>query len=473
MTTDLHYLELLELAELLCTRKVSSVEVTRAQLERIALLDSHLASYALITPDEALAGAKRADAEIAAGKYRSHLHGVPIGIKDLFYTKGITTTTGMSIYRDFCPNEDATVVARLREAGAVILGKLQMTEGAYSDHHPIVVPPKNPWDPTYWTGISSSGSVVATAAGLCYGSPASDTGGSIRWPCAATGLTGIKPTWGRVSRFGTFELAPSLDHIGTIARSAGDAAVMFAIIAGNDPKDPTALLDPVPDFLSHDSIRGLRIGVDSRWNCEDVDGPVRTVLTQAIEVFSELGALLINVSVPDTAQSVVDWSPLCAVEAALTHNATYPKRKEEYGPVLASVLDAGWAISAVDFQAILLRRADLRGRFARLFQKVDVLLAPVQPFAPLSLNTIRTLGEQPDLILKLQRFTAPFDMTGDPTITLPGGFSDAGLPIGFQLAAGHLHEQELVRAAKAFQSVTPWHRRHPREQVTPSLLWSH
>lgn len=459
--TDLHYAELVDLASHLRQHEVSSVEVTRAQLERIARLDSHLASYALLTSEEALAGAARADAEIAAGKYRGPLHGVPIGIKDLFYTKGIRTMGGMTIYRDFYPDEDATVVARLREAGAVIVGKLQMTEGAYSDHHPSVIPPKNPWNQSYWTGISSSGSAVAIAAGLCYGSPASDTGGSIRWPCAAVGLTGIKPAWGRVSRFGVFELAASLDHVGTMARSAEDAAVMLEVIAGWDPKDPTTLVDPVPDYLSTDGVRELRIGMDERWNKEDVDEPVRQALTHATEVFNDLGALVVNVSVPNVTQSVVDWSPVCAVEAAVAHETTYPKRKEEYGPVLASVLETGRATPAIDFQKTLRRRMELRGRFASLFQEIDVLLVPVQPFAPLDLEKIRILGEQPELILKLQRFTAPFDMTGHPTITLPGGFSDAGLPVGFQLVADHLHELQLICAARAFQEVTPWHRRHP------------
>src|SRR5579863_1123185 len=227
MNTELHYLELLELAECLRKREITSVEVTNAQLERIAQFDHHLASYALVNAEEALTSASTADAEIAAGKYRGPLHGVPIGVKDLFCTKGFRTSAGMPIHRDFRPNKDATVVARLRTAGAVILGKLQMTEGAYSDHHPSVVPPRNPWSPKYWTGVSSSGPAAATAAGLCYASLASDTGGSIRWPCAATGLTGIKPTWGRASRFGVFDLAPTLDHVGTIARSTRDAAALL------------------------------------------------------------------------------------------------------------------------------------------------------------------------------------------------------------------------------------------------------
>jgi amidase len=471
MTTELHYLELLELAECLRKREISSVEVTRAQLERIARLDPHLASYALVTGDEALAAAAAADAEIAAGKYRGPLHGIPVGIKDLFFTKGIRTSGGMAIHRDFLPDQDATAVARLREAGVVILGKLQTTESAYSDHHPSVVPPKNPWNPEYWTGISSSGPASATAAGLCYGSLASDTGGSIRWPCAATGLTGIKPTWGRVSRFGTFELAPSLDHVGTIARSAADAAALLGAIAGHDPKDPTSLLHQVPDYLSKEHASDLRIGIDARWNCEDVDESVRKVLTNAADVFRKVGAAVVDVTVPDVQQAIVDWSPDCAVEAALAHEATYPRRRDEYGPILASVLDAGRAIPATEFQRILRRRMELRGRFAELFMQIDVLLAPAQPFAPLSLDTIRTLGAQPELILKLQRFTAPFDMTGDPTISLPGGFSETRLPTGIQLAAGHLRELRLVQAARAFQKVTTWHRHHPnvRAKDTPAI----
>jgi amidase len=457
----MHYLELLEPAELIRKREVSSEEITRALLERIASLDTQLTSYVTVTSEEALASAVAADAEIAAGRYRGPLHGIPIGIKDLFYTKGIQTTAGMALHRGLLPTVDSTVVARLREAGAVILGKLQMTEGAYSDHHPSVVPPKNPWNPTYWTGISSSGSAVAVAAGLCYGSPASDTGGSIRWPCAATGLTGIKPTWGRVSRFGVFELARSLDHVGVIARSAADASVMLGAMAGPDSEDQTALRAPVPDYLSGVDIAELRIGIDHAWNGEDVDAPVEQVLRIATEVFRELGAVVVDVNVPDVRQSVADWSPACAVEAAVAHEETYPKHKKEYGPVLASVLDAGRSISAMEYDKILRRRMKLRDQFAQLFQDIDILICPVQPFAPLTLDTVRILGEQPELILKVQRFTAPFDMTGDPTITLPGGFSKEGLPIGFQLAAGHLGELQLIRAARAFQKVTRWHRLHP------------
>ncbi|EIG55865.1 MULTISPECIES: amidase [unclassified Bradyrhizobium] len=458
-----HYLELIELAARLEAREISALEVTRAQLDRIDALDHELGSYVHVMPETAIAEAKAADAEIANGQYRGPLHGVPIALKDLFWTKGIPTAAGTTLHRDFRPGEDATVTRRIRDAGGVVLGKLQLTEGAYSDHHPLVTPPRNPWNPDYWPGISSSGSAVATAAGLCFGSLGSDTGGSIRWPCAANGLTGLKPSWGRVSRHGTFELAATLDHIGPIGRSAVDAGVLLGVIAGHDPNDPTSLLNPVPDYLAAAArdVRGLRIGVDAAWNGEDVDVATQHVLADAIDAFRALGAHTVNVRFPDVEQAIADWTPNCAVEAAVAHEATYPVRKNEYGPILGSLLEAGRALSGLDYQKILLRRLALRGQVTALFETIDLLLIPVHPFAPLTLAMIRTLGEQPDLIAKLQRYTCPFDMTGHPTITLPGGASADGLPIAFQLVAAHLDEATLVRAGAAFQRVTSWHRRHP------------
>jgi amidase len=462
-TVDLHYLELTEIAACIRTRQLSPPEVTRALLDRIAALDGKLGSYVEVMADAAMAQAETAQAEIVAGRYRGPLHGVPIALKDLFWTKDIPTAAGTSVHRDFRPDEDATVVRRLKEAGAVVLGKLQLTEGAYSDHHPSVAPPRNPWNADYWPGISSSGSAVATAAGLCYGSLASDTGGSIRWPCAANGLTGLKPSWGRVSRHGVFELAATLDHVGTIARSAADAGAMLGVIAGRDRADPTAVFDPVPDYLAaaERDIRGLRIGVDATWNSDGVDVATQRVLGEAIEALRSEGADIVDVQFPDVKQTVADWVPNCAVEAAVAHEATYPARKHEYGPVLASVIETGRAVSGLDYQKILLRRLELRGRIASLFETIDVLLIPVHPFAPLTLAMIQTLGEQPDLIARLQEYTCPFNMTGHPTITLPGGFSATGLPIAFQLVAANLDEATLMRAGAAFQRVTSWHRRHP------------
>ena len=376
MTGDLHNIELMELAARIRVGDVSPVAVTGAQLDRIAALDGKLASYALVMADVAMAQAEAAEAEIAAGRYRGPLHGVPIAVKDLLWTKGVPTASGMAIHKDFRPVEDATAVRRLKNAGAVLLGKLQMTEGAYSDYHPSVTPPKNPWGAEYWSGISSSGPGVATAAGLCFASLGSDTGGSIRWPSAANGVTGLKPTWGRVSRHGAFQLAATLDHVGPMARSAVDTAAMLAVIAGADPSDPTALLDPVPDYLAAagQGVRGLRIGVDPTWNGDDVDTTTQAVLSEAIEAFRSLGAEIVEVRFPDVTQAIADWIPNCAVEAAVAHEATYPARKAEYGAVLASVLEAGRALSGVDYQKVLLRRLDFRGRVAAALSGIDLLL---------------------------------------------------------------------------------------------------
>src|SRR5882757_5099941 len=291
-TRDLHYYELVEIGQRIRKRELSPVEATQAQLDRIARLDGQLKSYAYVMASPALEQAHAAEKGIAAGKVRGPLHGVPIAVKDLCWTKDAPTAAGMTIYRDYRPSEDATVVSRLKEAGAVILGKLQLTEGAYADHHPEIDPPRNPWDATLWSGASSSGSGVATAAGLCYGSLGSDTGGSIRFPSAANGVTGLKPTWGRVSRYGVFELAATLDHIGPMARSAADCGAILGIIAGQDPKDTTTLPGSVPDYLAGiaEGIRGLRIGYDASWSETGVDEPTVAVVKAARETLAKLGA---------------------------------------------------------------------------------------------------------------------------------------------------------------------------------------
>jgi amidase len=459
----LHYLEISELAAHIRTREISPVAATRAQLERIAALDGTLHSYALVMADAAMAQAEAAEAEIAAGRYRGPLHGVPIAVKDLCQTAGFATAAGMAIHKHRIPTEDATVVRRLKEAGAVLLGKLQLTEGAYSDHHPSITPPVNPWNTAHWPGMSSSGSGVATAAGLCHGALGSDTGGSIRFPCAANGLTGIKPSWGRVSRHGVFELAASLDHVGPMARSAIDAGLLLGVIAGADANDPTAALDAVPDYIAaaNQDVRGLRIGLDPAWNGDGVDAETQAMLRQSVEALRTLGAHVVELQLPDMAQAVADWFPLCAAEAAVAHEATYPSRKDAYGPVLASVIEAGLAVRGTDLQKILLRRMTLRGRVAALFGHIDLLLAPVHPFGSPTVAMMQALGEEPVLVSALLRYTCPFDMTGHPTITLPGGATAAGMPLAFQLVAAHMDEATLVRAGAAFQGITRWHRRHP------------
>jgi amidase len=460
---DLHYSELVEIGRLIQKRELSSVAATQSQLNRIAQLEGQLKSYAYVMATSALEQAKAADLEIAAGKVRGPLHGVPIAVKDLCWTKDAPTAAGMKIYRDNRPKEDATVVIKLKEAGAVILGKLQLTEGAYADHHPEVDPPRNPWDAGLWAGASSSGSGVATAAGLCYASLGSDTGGSIRFPSAANAVTGLKPTWGRVSRYGVFELAATLDHIGPMARSAVDCGAMLGAIAGADPNDPTALLEPVPDYLANlsGSLQGTRIGVDPRWTSEGVDAASTRSFQDALRVATDLGAKIHEIAFPDSTNMVTDWFPLCGVETAVAHEATYPARKSDYGPGLAGLIELGLQQSGTDYQKIVLRREAFRGAVRALFEKVDLLAVPAQTFAAPTLAKMATLGENPELIAGLLRFSCPFDMTGSPSITLPGGFTESGGPVAFQFIGRHLDEARLVAAGDAYQRVTDWHRRHP------------
>jgi amidase len=463
MTSPFHYLELTELSHRIHAREISPVEATTAELARIEKLDGRLKSYAHVMAEAALIRARAAEAEIMRGEIRGPLHGVPIAVKDLCWTEGVPTAAGMPIHKDFRPAEDATVVRKLYAAGAIILGKLQLTEGAYGAHHPQIPPPVNPWNAAHWPGVSSSGSGVATAAGLCYGSLGSDTGGSIRFPSAANGVTGLKPTWGRVSRYGVFELAATLDHIGPMARSAADCGAMLGAIAGADPDDPTAVQDPVPNYLTGKTqgLRGVRVGVDYAWNTGGVDPTTIKAVSAALEIVRGLGADIREVMFPDTGQILVDWIPLCAVQAAVAHEATYPARAAEYGPRLSGLLDLGATVSARDYQKIILRRHDFRGRVAALFQEVDLLIVPAQGIASPTSAQVANLTADAETRNAITRFTFPFDMSGSPTITLPCGFTDAGTPVAFQFAGRHLGEAMLVRAGHTYQTATDWHRKHP------------
>lgn len=464
LSRPLHWLELHELSHFIRNREISATEATICLLNRIAAVDGQMHSYAAVMAASALDQAAHADARLAAGEEAGPLLGVPVAVKDLCWTAGQATAAGMPLHRDFVPTVDATIVSRLRAAGAVIIGKTQLTEGAYSDHHPDIAAPRNPWGDDYWPGISSSGSGVALAAGLCYGAIGTDTGGSIRWPSAANGVTGLKPTWGRVSRHGIFALAPSLDHVGVMARSARDASYLFQAIAGPDPLDPTAVQAPVADYVGavDAGLTGLRVGIDPDWVEAGIDPEVAAVVADVAKELAGLGATLIDVRLPDPELAVTAWFPICAVEAAVAHEATYPKRGAAYGPILAWVLDAGRARSGMAYQHALLERAMFRGRWAAATQGVDMVLMPAQPMMPLTLETISALGTQPDLVAALQRFTCPFNLTGSPSLTFPGGAASSGLPIGVQLVGHDLDEAGLFRAVGAYQLATAWHRRHPQ-----------
>lgn len=462
MPSDLHYLSLDEVARRLKARKLSSVELTKSMLDRIATVDSGLKSYAIVTADRALADAARLDSEAASGTWRGPLHGVPIAVKDLCNTADVATAAGMEIHRANVPSRDATVVTRLKQAGAVILGKLQMTEGAYGAHHPNIPAPLNPWNAAYWTGSSSSGSGAATAAGLCFASLGSDTGGSIRFPSTMNGLSGLKPTWGRVSRAGVFPLAESLDHVGPMTRSALDAAIVLGVIAGADPEDPTSVGLPVPDYAAaiDRGVRGRRIGLAT--NMQELDEDARRALDGAVDALRNAGGVVVDVTLPDGFdQGARDWVPLCGVEAAVAHEATYPSQAAEYGPVLAGLLDQGRRLAATELAKMQLRRAALTGELNRLLASVDLLLMPVMAKAVWSTAALQAAGRNPEAVASRLRYTAPFDLSGHPTLTLPGGMTSEGVPVGFQIVGKAFDEGLILAAGHAYQRETDWHTKRP------------
>jgi len=463
MTADLHYASITELGELYRRKAVKPSEVTQASLDRIAKLDKRFNAYATVLAERAMRQAKQCDDELAKGINRGPLHGVPIGLKDLCYTTFAPTAGGTTIHKGFVPAFSATIVDRLERGGAVTLGKLKMTEGAYTSHHPADAAPLNPWNTDYWVGSSSTGSGVATSAGLCFGAIGSDTGGSIRFPSATCGLTGIKPTWGRVSRYGVFPLADSLDHVGPMCRSAADAAAMLGVIAGADPNDSTALRAPVPNYLAHinDGIRGLRIGVDRSYTQQGIDPQVVAALLDAERALADLGATIRDVQFPAYEKLVSQWIPMCSVETAEAHLATYPSRKAEYGPDLAQLIEQGHAMTGVEIAAIHHERLKFSGALAALFEEIDLLLVPTMPVPIPTLTRMSEYGADPNVLLNILRFTAPFDFSGSPTITLPMGMASDAMPLSLQLVGPHLSEHVLVRTGQAYQSATDWHTRTP------------
>ncbi len=464
MTTDLHYASLLDVSELIRRRAVSAVEVCQALLDRIGRLDGRLNSFLAVLSDGALAAAAKADAEIASGLWRGPLHGIPVGIKDLLDVEGVPTTSGTAIFKDQIAEDDATVVARLKRAGAVIIGKVHMTEGATLAHHPSLRRPDNPWKAGYWTGVSSSGSGVSVAAGLCYGALGTDTGGSIRMPSAACGLSGMKPTWGRVSRDGLFPLAQTFDHIGPMCRTAADAAAMLQAMAGADPKDQTALNAPVPDYLAGlgAGISGLRIGVDPELNQARVDPEVVASVRAALEVFEALGARVVEVKLPPFAPLLGSVFPLLTAEVMAAHAETFPRLADSYGPDLRRMLEAGAPLTAVDVARCLPARAAFAGEMRKVFDLVDLLLTPAAPSPTLAWDEVEALSsDQAALMDRIARYTIPFNATGSPTLSLPSGMASTGLPLGIQLIGPILGEPLLFRAGHAFQQATDHHTLHP------------
>ncbi|MBX3000534.1 MAG: amidase [Caldilineaceae bacterium] len=460
--TEFAYMPIVEVANLLEKREISPVELTRHLLDRIDSVDRRLHSYRTVLAERALQQARRAEKEIASGAYRGILHGVPIAVKDLVCTEGIPTYCGSTLMAGWLPDDDATVLRRLETAGAVLLGKLHMTEFALRWHHPAWPVPANPWGGDRWSGVSSSGSGVATAAGLCYASLGTDTGGSIRFPAACNGVVGLKPTYGRVSRYGVFPLAKSLDNVGPMTRSVADAAAMLGVIAGHDPNDPTSSHGAVPDYISllDQDVSGLRLGVDERFIRDGVHPEVSEAVLQAVTRLIELGLQPVEVVVPaiDANLMMDTWSTLCAADAADAHRESWPARADEYGP-FRQWLEFADTKSAADYAAAHTTRLEYAGKIAGVFEEVDLLACPAMPYAapPIGDDALPL----PDANVVRPRFTYPFNFSNSPTLTLPCGFTSDDLPIALQLVGPHFSEATLLRVGHAFERSTVWHKRVP------------
>ena len=463
--TPVHYATLATMARKIRTGEISSVALTKHMLDRISTVDRSLKSYQLVTAESALDEAAERDRETAKGRYRGPLHGIPIGIKDLLYTKGVPTLAGMKNLSGFLPAYDATVVEKLRGSGAVSLGKLALCEGAWAPYHPDFNVPVNPWDPKKWSGVSSSGSGVATAAGLCFGSIGTDTGGSIRYPSAANGCVGLKPTYGRVSRHGVFALAESMDHIGPMTRSVEDAAILFQAMAGFDPKDGTSLDLPVPDVTGtlKDGVKDLRLGLDRRYVTEGVDPEVTRAVLEAVKILENLGARLVDVKMPDNMNPPQVWYNIGAVEAFVANKSLYPSKADGFGPGFRSVLEYGRRVSGAQYAEAHRARNEVATRVNNVLSKVDCLICPSMSNPPraASRDPRAQTAEEWARLNERDDYTKPYNFCGAPTLSVPSGFSKDGLPLSVQFVGSRLHEEKICRAGHAYEQATEWHRRHP------------
>jgi aspartyl-tRNA(Asn)/glutamyl-tRNA(Gln) amidotransferase subunit A len=466
---DLTYASAAELARLIAGKQVSPVEVVRAHLERITSLDGALKAFITVTEDAALAAAREAEAAVVAGRPLGPLHGVPLGLKDHYDTAGVRTTAGSRILRDRVPAVDATVVRRLREAGMIVLGKLNMVEFAYGPEgrNPHYGHARNPWDAAThrMAGGSSSGSGAAVAAGLVPVALGSDTGGSIRIPCSLCGLTGLKPTYGRVSRAGVLPLSWSMDHVGPMTRNAADAALVLAAMAGYDAADPTSSVLPVPDYAAAltGDVRGLRVGLLRTFFLESATPEVRAAVETAARALEKAGAIVDDVALPGVRHVAAGALAVVATEAMTYHAAWLRTRRADYDPDVSTRLMTGAFVTGVHYVRGQQARALLRREVDEALARRDVLLAPATPItAPAIDERQTTLGDGPsDVRSALIRLARPFNFSGHPACALPCGFSAAGLPIGLQIVGRPFDEATVLRVADAYQRLSDWHARRP------------
>jgi aspartyl-tRNA(Asn)/glutamyl-tRNA(Gln) amidotransferase subunit A len=468
MSSEPALMSLTAVAKAIASKQVSSHEVTRSCLHRIAQWQPKLNAFMAIEAESALKAADEADVALAKGKNRGPLHGVPLAHKDMYYDAGKVSTCGSLIRRDFVASTTSTALQRLKDAGSIRLGSLQMVEFAYGPtghnfHHGAV---HNPWKSGHITGGSSSGSGSAVAARLTFAALGSDTGGSIRMPAHFCGVTGLKVTWGRISRAGAMPLSQSLDTVGPLARTVEDCALLLRLMAGPDPEDPTASPAPVGDYMAATtaSIKGLKIGVPTSFYVDELDADVARALDETIAVLKREGAEIVKVELPDQRQLSAACQIVLATEAAAYHKRWLIERPQDYGPQVLMRLQNGLAIPAVLYLESMRWRGPALAAHIAATSEVDAVLAPVAPVAAPTIAE-SDVGNSPNaeaVIQRLTRFTRPINYLGLPSLSIPSAFNAKGLPIGMQLVGRSFDEATLLTIGAAFQRASDFHERVPK-----------
>ena len=463
---DLCGLTIARAATALRARELSPLELCESYLRRIERLNPRINAYITVTAERARADARRATEDFAAGRVRGPLHGIPVALKDLFETEGIRTTGGAKIHADHVPSRDCTVAKRLRDAGTILLGKLNTHEYAYgvTTNNPHFGPTRNPWNPAHIPGGSSGGSGAAIAAGLATATTGTDTGGSIRMPASVCGVVGLKPTYGRVSKAGVLPLSYLFDHAGPITRTVEDAALVLNAIAGYDPADATTVRTPVDDYTRElaAGLRGLRIGVPRGYFFDRLEDEVRAAVEQALAELRRLGADVRDVKVPDVEAGFAAIFALVLAEAQEIHAHSLRTRRADFGADVLALLSQP-APDAMSLALALRARDALSVSMRSALESVDLLVTPTTPIvaARIGQENIRYGGVEESVFAAMIRCTGPFNVTGLPALSLPCGFTRAGLPVGLQIVGRPFDEITLVRAGHAYEQATEWHQRVP------------
>lgn len=461
-------LSLTQLARLIKRREVSPVEVVDATLARIADVDPRLSAFITVFDKQARQVARAAEMLMMAGHDLGPLHGVPIALKDNVATQGQRTTAGSKILADWLPAHDATITSRLRRAGAVFVGKLNMHEFAWggTSDNPHYGAVRNPWNTDRFPAGSSGGSGAAVAARACFGAIGTDTGGSIRLPAAVNGIVGIRPTYGRVSNHGIVPLAWSMDTAGPMTRTVEDCALMFGVLAGHDPADPASARVPTHDYMArlNDGVKGLRIGVVPGYFFRHLQPAVHASVMAALERLEGAGAEIVEVDIQNIHGNISAQLTIESAEPSTWHQRWLRERPDDYGPDVRTLLEVGEMFLATHYLQAQRYRALLRNEFMQAFERVDIFLCPTLPFTATPLRATTVVienGEEESMLDAIMQFTGVPSLTGLPAISVPCGFDPDGLPIGMQLIGKPFDEATLFRVGAAYQALTEFHTQAP------------